>query len=680
MGAARPMSARRRIAPIPSITPMALASAAIALFAHGGCRETPAPYGEILVVVDTDVSVPRFVGRLRVDLFTEDGTWFDARDIGAPTVPDWPISFSVLEEDETHGRTLLMRLRAYPDAKVRDYHGERYVPAAAWSEPTTPSSLSELCNGAAKLELGKSLTLRRGAKPVTTVTATTAPDGTATCDRETLSGSAAARVEITKEGDYRFEIVASVPDGSKGEIGGDTTLSLRRACGDVQTQLACDDDVDAAHGNRLSRIVVHLAPGSYWLLTGGNDPAPADVTLRGDFVDQFVTTAGSTTPEPVGPELPRLVVSSVDVTPTFEPEPSVAIDRLVTLRLEPGVRRTASITLRGACLGVQSDLQGKKSCVDAAQPSSDAGFAPLADGIDRSAPARLGTWSGEQRVPCSGSPRAGGKSAAGTELFDEDVCIQGGALSLGDLLALQSGDLRSNPERVFVVKPFFLDRFELTVGRYREALARGFVPPDAGPIANEGPIATTPNGACTWSLGMQRDEMPLNCTSWATARALCQSLGGDLPTEAQWEFAATADGKSFESFYPWGNDKPGCDHAAIYRGEGATQCGMGLFGPVAVDAAPWATADVTPAKVSGLGGNLREWTRDAFVSYAHPLWRAAALDAPLAWQDTAPLRSTRGSDWLFGRTLFVAGSVRNAQSPIARLADLGFRCARPGAP
>ena len=91
--------------------------------AWAGCGE--APFGEVLVVVDTDVSVPRFAGRLRVDLYREDGTWYESRDVGAPDKRDWPLSFSVVDRDAGEKR-VRVRLRVYPEGRRRDYRGERY--------------------------------------------------------------------------------------------------------------------------------------------------------------------------------------------------------------------------------------------------------------------------------------------------------------------------------------------------------------------------------------------------------------------------------------------------------------------------------------------------------------------------------------------------------------------------
>jgi formylglycine-generating enzyme required for sulfatase activity len=99
------------------------------------CKEAPPPLGEALVVVDTDAPVPGLVGRLRVDFYTAGGEWFESRDVAAPEPAAWPLSFSVFTPDEVGRREVIVRLRAYPEGKTRDYRGERFAPRGA-AEPT----------------------------------------------------------------------------------------------------------------------------------------------------------------------------------------------------------------------------------------------------------------------------------------------------------------------------------------------------------------------------------------------------------------------------------------------------------------------------------------------------------------------------------------------------------------
>src|SRR5258706_8179210 len=93
------------------------------------------PRGEVVVSIDTDALVPQLVGRLRIDLFDQDGRWFDSRDIARSNPSDWPASFSVYTLDEKTPGTVLVRARAYLEGRTRNYRGERFEDRARYVEP-----------------------------------------------------------------------------------------------------------------------------------------------------------------------------------------------------------------------------------------------------------------------------------------------------------------------------------------------------------------------------------------------------------------------------------------------------------------------------------------------------------------------------------------------------------------
>ena len=162
------------------------------------------------------------------------------------------------------------------------------------------------------------------------------------------------------------------------------------------------------------------------------------------------------------------------------------------------------------------------------------------------------------------------------------------------------------------------------------------------------------------------------------ARALCNFFGGDLPTEDQWEHAATAADRPTETQYPWGQDLPTCERTAVERSDTTAKRCAPAYGPVAVDDPAFAD-DRSPQGVVGLGGNVQEWLSTGFYPYDHAVWEKAGLRGGLSAlaNATAPLQSTRGGDWA-GFALFASSAVRRALPPAGRYDNTGFRCARPG--
>lgn len=129
------------------------------------------------------------------------------------------------------------------------------------------------------------------------------------------------------------------------------------------------------------------------------------------------------------------------------------------------------------------------------------------------------------------------------------------------------------------VGPFVLDRFEVTVGRFRKFVEAGMGtranPPSAGGGArrlngidgqggwdaswNDDLAADTAALVTaikcdptyqTWTdTAVANENLPINCVDWFEAAAFCIWDGGFLPSEAEWNFAAA--GGAEQRAYPW---------------------------------------------------------------------------------------------------------------------------------
>jgi len=218
------------------------------------------------------------------------------------------------------------------------------------------------------------------------------------------------------------------------------------------------------------------------------------------------------------------------------------------------------------------------------------------------------------------------------------------------------------------------------VGRYRSAVAAGFVAPSP-PNSNDGPLGSTIATACTYStITLDREDYALSCVSWATARSFCQHAGGDLPTEAQWEHMATLAAASGRSRYVWGDAPPSCERAVYGRMPlGGTDGVCQHLGQGPEPISSYQAGDVSLQGVVGAAGGVGEWMRDTFEEYRSLCWSHASVFDPHCWQDQPTYRSVRGGSWAAPPTV-LRSAARLGSGPTSPSSILGFRCVYPAEP
>ncbi len=156
-------------------------------------------------------------------------------------------------------------------------------------------------------------------------------------------------------------------------------------------------------------------------------------------------------------------------------------------------------------------------------------------------------------------------------------------------------------------------------------------------------------------------DEPVEHVCWYEAEAFATWAGKRLPTEAEWEYAASWTPDGVKRRYPWGDDDPTVGRAGLGREHWA---------PSAVDAHP---SGASPHGVLAMVGDVWEWTSSTFHGY--PGFRSFPYREYSEVFFGDEYRVLRGGSWATHpsacRTTF-----RNWDFPIRRQIFCGFRCAR----
>ncbi len=170
---------------------------------------------------------------------------------------------------------------------------------------------------------------------------------------------------------------------------------------------------------------------------------------------------------------------------------------------------------------------------------------------------------------------------------------------------------------------------------------------------------------------LDRLDHPVNLVAWSEAVDFCEWVGGELPSEIEWEFLARNAGQDIT--YPWGEDEPTCDFAVMKAEE--CGCDTGHTFPVCSKPEGSAYIEYSDAELCDIAGNVSEWVQDYWHDSYNGAPSAGPWSVPSGDDIMQTLRVNRGGNFRSG-----GGSLRTANRSFlmgnAVATKIGFRCVK----
>jgi len=217
----------------------------------------------------------------------------------------------------------------------------------------------------------------------------------------------------------------------------------------------------------------------------------------------------------------------------------------------------------------------------------------------------------------------------------EAVFVQGGTFEMGDHFRVGESD--ELPVHQVSLSDFYMSTTEVTAEQYKAYCRQT---DRKMPLQEE----------------ESKDDYPVVFITWFEANDFCEWVGGELPTEAQWEYAATARGLVMR--YPTGNE---IDHSMANFSDTGKKDRWKRLAPVAK----------FPPNMLGiydLAGNVYEWCYDYYKSDSYNM--PAYLDP--RGTATSMFKVLRGGSWYHDKEQLRC-SDRFRYMPVARMSFVGFR-------
>ncbi len=223
------------------------------------------------------------------------------------------------------------------------------------------------------------------------------------------------------------------------------------------------------------------------------------------------------------------------------------------------------------------------------------------------------------------------------EIGFEWVEIEGSLFEMGDTFEGLNED--ATPVHKVHIESFYISRYETTLDQYDW-------------------FALQTGRETVLPAEVNRGTRAAGNMAWDDALAFCEFIGGRLPSEQEWEFAAT--GGAAKQLYPGTDNEDESDEFIRH------------FENSIAESFPVGRKKPNFFGLYDMGGNVAEWIGDYYEKYPEP-------GESVVWMDLSNrnMRLARGGGYsaelMVTRTYWRAGTLKHVEPP-----TIGVRCARDG--
>jgi len=215
------------------------------------------------------------------------------------------------------------------------------------------------------------------------------------------------------------------------------------------------------------------------------------------------------------------------------------------------------------------------------------------------------------------------------------VLVPAGEFLMGSTDKDKDAQANEKPQHTVYLDEFYISRYPVTNAEYKKFKTDW----------------TIPNG---------KENHPVVNVNWNDAAAYCEWAGGRLPTEVEWEKAASwDDAQKIKRMYPWGDtfDKNKCN---------SIEAGIGDTTPVG----KYSPHGDSSCGAGDMAGNVWEWCADWFDEN---YYKGSPRENPRG-PASGTYRVLRGGAW-FNNLVDARCACRVRLNPVSRSNSLGFRVA-----